>query len=106
VIPYDDWVKANPEAWAIYKYAMYGGNQAHFFAAVRDNREASKEALRRIHACNVAYLSESEELIDVDDHSELRHHLGHIEQAARAAYIIAGMMQRAERDRAQKGGGK
>lgn len=105
MIPYDDWAKANPEAWAIYKYGMYGGNQAYFFAAVRDSRDAAKEALRRIHACNVAYLSESEELIAADDHSELRHHLGHIEQAARAAYLIAGMMQKAERWRTQKGGG-
>lgn len=105
MIPYDDWAKANPEALAIYRYGMYGGNQVEFFAVVRDNRESAKEALRRIHACNVAYLSESEELIADDNHKELRHHLGHIEQAARAAYRIAGMMQRAERERAQKGGG-
>lgn len=41
------------------------------------------------------------ELLAEDDYSELRHHLGHIEQGARAAYAIAGLLQRAKQP--QKG---
>ncbi len=98
MMAYDEWEKAFPAAVTIYKYAMYDGNRVDFADVVHANIGAAKDALQRIHECNMSYMAEMEELLAKRDYTELRHHIGHVEQGLRAAFAIAGLIRQAERD--------